>query len=411
MKVDLAMATVQKPTSGIGNSITSIATGSNSHSVSCETNLDGSGVALKVRKPYTISKQREKWTEEEHQKFIEALKLFGRAWRQIEDYIGTKTAVQIRSHAQKFFSKVTKEGANSVEASNEAIKIPPPRPKRKPSHPYPRKLAEAPNKSCPNIQENGTSSNLKTMERKAQSPTSVLSPEGSHTSTPHLKGQGSGSVTPTSSGSNLSHVLDMDRLTKNNSTLEEKERDISLTLTLSVPSLNASTIMHAGKEFKGAELTNDDGVYLEAETMFVGGGDTPLTTIKLFGHTVVVAKPLELSAGMENVVSHTATRDLLMFSDLHLNPLVSKGSHAYVSSPGLGLGLDGQLVPTIKWCRFSTIFNLSIKLLISSPEYMIRWEPSSMIHVYILMTFSQTNRACTFFTDRTCLVALDVIPR
>ncbi|KAF7839741.1 protein REVEILLE 7-like isoform X1 [Senna tora] len=36
-----------------------------------------------VRKPYTISMQREKWTEEEHQKFLEALKLYGRGWRQI----------------------------------------------------------------------------------------------------------------------------------------------------------------------------------------------------------------------------------------------------------------------------------------------------------------------------------------
>lgn len=39
---------------------------------------------VKVRKPYTITKQREKWTEEEHQKFLEALKLYGRGWRQIE---------------------------------------------------------------------------------------------------------------------------------------------------------------------------------------------------------------------------------------------------------------------------------------------------------------------------------------
>ena len=39
---------------------------------------------LKVRKPYRITKQREKWTEKEHQKFLEALKLYGRGWRQIE---------------------------------------------------------------------------------------------------------------------------------------------------------------------------------------------------------------------------------------------------------------------------------------------------------------------------------------
>uniref|UniRef100_A0A6N2ND16 Uncharacterized protein n=1 Tax=Salix viminalis TaxID=40686 RepID=A0A6N2ND16_SALVM len=97
----------------------------------------------KARKPYTITKQRERWTEEEHKKFIEALKLYGRAWRQIEEHVGTKTAVQIRSHAQKFFSKVVRESGGSSTSSVEPIEIPPPRPKRKPTHPYPRKLAHS----------------------------------------------------------------------------------------------------------------------------------------------------------------------------------------------------------------------------------------------------------------------------
>lgn len=44
----------------------------------------GNDYALKVRKPYTITKQRERWTDEEHKKFLEALKLHGRAWRRIE---------------------------------------------------------------------------------------------------------------------------------------------------------------------------------------------------------------------------------------------------------------------------------------------------------------------------------------
>jgi len=95
----------------------------------------------KVRKPYTITKQRERWTDEEHEKFLDALKRFGRAWRRIEEHIGTKTAVQIRSHAQKFFSKIEREQSNGCAGASgeESISIPPPRPKRKPSHPYPRK--------------------------------------------------------------------------------------------------------------------------------------------------------------------------------------------------------------------------------------------------------------------------------
>ena len=40
-----------------------------------------------------------------------------RAWRRIEDHIGTKTAVQIRSHAQKFFSKLEKEQAAGAKGA------------------------------------------------------------------------------------------------------------------------------------------------------------------------------------------------------------------------------------------------------------------------------------------------------
>ncbi|XP_024460265.1 protein REVEILLE 8 isoform X4 [Populus trichocarpa] len=93
---------------------------------------DGSG--KKVRKPYTITKSRESWTEEEHDKFLEALQLFDRDWKKIEDFVGSKTVIQIRSHAQKYFLKVQKNGTSAH--------VPPPRPKRKASHPYPQKASK-----------------------------------------------------------------------------------------------------------------------------------------------------------------------------------------------------------------------------------------------------------------------------
>lgn len=106
-----------------------------------DTNTSGDELLTKARKPYTITKQRERWTEDEHDRFLEALRLYGRAWQRIEEHIGTKTAVQIRSHAQKFFTKLEKEaeakGIPVCQALN--IEIPPPRPKRKPNTPYPRK--------------------------------------------------------------------------------------------------------------------------------------------------------------------------------------------------------------------------------------------------------------------------------
>ncbi|GAX76320.1 hypothetical protein CEUSTIGMA_g3766.t1 [Chlamydomonas eustigma] len=99
--------------------------------------------AHKTRKPYTITKAREKWTEDEHALFLEALRIHGRAWRKIEEFIGTKTAVQIRSHAQKFFDKVERQkDAGEVAEEEGNIDIPPPRPKRKPSRPYPRNKEE-----------------------------------------------------------------------------------------------------------------------------------------------------------------------------------------------------------------------------------------------------------------------------
>uniref|UniRef100_A0A2P2KBC7 SANT domain-containing protein n=1 Tax=Rhizophora mucronata TaxID=61149 RepID=A0A2P2KBC7_RHIMU len=49
----------------------------------------------KVRKPYTITKSRESWTEPEHDKFLEALQLFDRDWRKIEAFVGSKTVIQV----------------------------------------------------------------------------------------------------------------------------------------------------------------------------------------------------------------------------------------------------------------------------------------------------------------------------
>ncbi|KAG9455444.1 hypothetical protein H6P81_008348 [Aristolochia fimbriata] len=142
----------------------------------------GEDFFIKTRKPYTITKQRERWTEEEHNRFLEALKLYGRAWQRIEEHIGTKTAVQIRSHAQKFFSKLEKEAVIKGMPLGQAhdIDIPPPRPKRKPSNPYPRKTGTGPPISSVGPKEEKLPNNKKGLDLEHDPPS--VEPTGIGTS-------------------------------------------------------------------------------------------------------------------------------------------------------------------------------------------------------------------------------------
>ena len=47
-----------------------------------------------------------RWTKEEHERFREALNMFGRDWKKVHLYVGTRTTTPTRSHAQKYFAKI-----------------------------------------------------------------------------------------------------------------------------------------------------------------------------------------------------------------------------------------------------------------------------------------------------------------
>ena len=75
-----------------------------------------------------MQRRREKWTMEEHELFIQGIEQYGRNWESVEQVVGSKTRKQIRSHAQKYFEKLKKEGGV----------FPPPRAKKRSQNPYPK---------------------------------------------------------------------------------------------------------------------------------------------------------------------------------------------------------------------------------------------------------------------------------
>mmetsp|Transcript_23053 Transcript_23053/g.37446 ORF Transcript_23053/g.37446 Transcript_23053/m.37446 type:complete len:626 (+) Transcript_23053:736-2613(+) len=54
-----------------------------------------------------------RWTHEEHQAFLDGLKECGREWKKVAMRIPTRTASQIRSHAQKYFAKMSRDAENN----------------------------------------------------------------------------------------------------------------------------------------------------------------------------------------------------------------------------------------------------------------------------------------------------------
>lgn len=56
-----------------------------------------------------------RWTQEEHRLFLEGLEKHGKGWKKIASLIKSRTVVQIRTHAQKYFQKLAKARHNGEE--------------------------------------------------------------------------------------------------------------------------------------------------------------------------------------------------------------------------------------------------------------------------------------------------------
>jgi SHAQKYF class myb-like DNA-binding protein len=58
-----------------------------------------------------------RWTKEEHESFLTALQMYGKEWKKVAAKVKTRTVVQTRTHAQKYFQKLAKV----VESGKEHI--------------------------------------------------------------------------------------------------------------------------------------------------------------------------------------------------------------------------------------------------------------------------------------------------
>ena len=54
-----------------------------------------------------------RWTNEEHDRFLRGLDLYGKKWTKVAEVVGSRSTVQVRSHAQKYFQKMVKGGGPS----------------------------------------------------------------------------------------------------------------------------------------------------------------------------------------------------------------------------------------------------------------------------------------------------------
>lgn len=90
------------------------------------SSFDGSA-SMASERPITkkrkLSTGAGRWTEQEHKAFLLGLSRYGREWKRVAQDIPTRTSAQVRSHAQKYFAKISKhhEVSESVRMRAERI--------------------------------------------------------------------------------------------------------------------------------------------------------------------------------------------------------------------------------------------------------------------------------------------------
>lgn len=93
----------------VSTSATSTASSSSSSSTATDgvRGVDGADAS--------IPKKCGRWTDEEHKIFVRGLRKHGKNWSVISQMVRTRTTVQVRTHAQKYFIKQQRAGLDPME--------------------------------------------------------------------------------------------------------------------------------------------------------------------------------------------------------------------------------------------------------------------------------------------------------
>lgn len=96
------------------------------------------------RKQKTGNHLTGRWNKHEHDMFLRGLEMYGKEWKKMAGLIPSRTVVQIRTHAQKYFQKLKKRKARgkSIDSVTKIGDV-----KSAPSTPKKKKRASVPNKS------------------------------------------------------------------------------------------------------------------------------------------------------------------------------------------------------------------------------------------------------------------------
>jgi SHAQKYF class myb-like DNA-binding protein len=76
---------------------------------------------LEEEKEESKNKGTGRWTKQEQKLFEEALEKYGKDWKRIQEFVGTRTTTQARSHAQKFFLKLKSKNSSKKDKGKAAI--------------------------------------------------------------------------------------------------------------------------------------------------------------------------------------------------------------------------------------------------------------------------------------------------